>query len=461
MIAGQGIEQASFRGQRVLVLGLGRFSGGLETVRFLCAEGAEVCVSDSSAREALAEQAAACEALGAETRFGRQDATLLLGRDAVIVNPAIPFDHPLLAAAAERGVPVTTEINVVLARCRAPVYAVTGTKGKSTTSTLLARMLEAYGFTVHLGGNVGRALVARLDEIEPGHRVVLELSSFQLHHAHALGRSPHVAVVTNLLSDHLDRHGTQEAYAEAKRALLAYQGTDDIAVLPADDDAVRDAGWLEAGGARRVFYGPGGRFQLEGETVRCAETGRGADLAGMVLLGPHNRRNALTAAAAVLGTLDEGFQAVSAGARATQPLPHRLDPVAEVGGVLYLDDSNATHPNSTLAALAAIERPVVLIAGGKEKGADPEVLLHAIAQRAKAVVLIGSSAPRLQAGLAGRVPAEVATDIESAVRMAASAAAPGDVVLLSPAYSSLDQFASFAERGDRFQHAVRALAASP
>jgi UDP-N-acetylmuramoylalanine--D-glutamate ligase len=460
VIAQQGLEQASFRGKRVLVLGLGRFSGGMETVRFLRAEGADVCVSDRSARAALREQAEACEALGAEARFGPQDATLLLGRDVVIANPAIPFDHPLLVAAAERGVPVTTEINIVLARLKAPVYAVTGTKGKSTTSTLLARMLEAYGFQVHLGGNVGRALVAQLDEIGPDHRVVLELSSFQLHHAHALGRSPHVSIVTNLLSDHLDRHGTQDAYAEAKRAALAYQGADDVAVLPADDDAVRAAGWLESGGARRVLFGEGGRFHLEDDRVRCTESGRTAALDGMTLLGAHNRRNALTAAAAVLGTLEDGFAAVADGARATVALPHRLCPVAEVEGVLYLDDSNATHPNSTLAALAALSRPVVLIAGGKDKGADPTVLLRAIRQRVKAVVLIGSSTERLHAGLAGHVPVETANDIETAVRHAAAAAAPGDVVLLSPAYSSLDQFASFAERGDRFQAAVRSLAES-
>jgi UDP-N-acetylmuramoylalanine--D-glutamate ligase len=179
----------------------------------------------------------------------------------------------------------------------------------------------------------------------------------------------------------------------------------------------------------------------------------------MVLLGPHNRRNALTAAAAVLATLPDSAAAVTAGARATKPLPHRLAPVAEIGGVLYVDDSNATHPNSTLAALTALERPIVLIAGGKDKGADPGVLLAAVAGRAKAVVAIGTSAPRLLEGLAGRLPVEAAADIESAVLRAAALAAPGDVVLLSPAYSSLDQFTSFAERGERFQAAVRALTA--
>lgn len=459
MIGPAALERDSFAGRRVLVLGLGRFSGGMETARFLCAEGADVLVSDSGAPATLASQAAACEALGADVRLGPQDATLLLGRDVVIANPAIPFDHPVLEAARERGVPITTEINVVLARCRAPIYAVTGTKGKSTTCTLLARMLEACGHTVYLGGNVGNALVARLDEIEPEHRVVLELSSFQLWWAHQMAQSPHVTVVTNLLSDHLDRHGTQDAYADAKTAALRYQGPLDLAVLPADDAAVHAAGWMDEGRARRVLFGAGGRFHLDGAQVVCTATGGTADLDGLRLIGPHNRRNALAAAAAVLATHDDAWAAVTAGARATDPLPHRLAPVGDVRGILFLDDSNATHPNSTLAALEALDRPVVLIAGGKDKGADPGELVEAVAHGAKAVVLIGSSAERLAAALAGRVPVQQAPDMASAVRAAAATAAPGDVVLLSPGYSSLDQFTSFAERGARFQEAVRAFEA--
>jgi len=453
------LEARSFAGQRVLVLGLGRFSGGMETVRFLRAEGAQVLVSDRASRESLAEQVAACEALGAEVRLGSQDAGLLEDCDAVLVNPAMPFEHVVLEEARRRGLPLTTEINIVLARCPAPVFAVTGTKGKSTTSTLLARMLEAGGFHVHLGGNVGNALVARLGEIRPEHRVVLELSSFQLHWAHALRRSPHVTVVTNLLSDHLDRHGDQTRYAEAKRAALDYQGPEDLAVLPADDEAVRTAGWLEAGAARRVLFGPGGAFRLEGTRVCQTDAGRSVDLEGMALPGAHNRRNALAAAAAVLASNEDAWAAVRAGALATRPLPHRLAPVGEVDGVLFIDDSNATHPQSTLAALAALDRPLILIAGGKDKGADPAPLLAAIARRAKAAILIGSSAPRLLDGLRGRLPVSCAPDLDTAVRRGAEAADPGDIVLLSPAYSSLDQFTSFAERGARFAAAVRSLQA--
>ena len=318
-------------GRRVLVLGLGRFTGGVETVRFLRGEGADVIVSDTAARTDLEASAREAEALGAVLVFGRQTPTLLHDVDLVVANPAIPFDHPVLAAAEEQGLPVTTEMNLFLERVRAPVLGVTGTKGKSTTVTLLTAMLEAAGRTVHLGGNVGRSLVARVGDIAPEDLVVLELSSFQLHWTRGTGHSPHLTVVTNLFGDHLDRHGTLEHYAAAKRAALDAQGPDDVAVLPADDADVRAAGYLEAGPARRVLFGAGGNFQLNGTDV-VGPGGSRVELAGWPLWGAHNLRNALAAAVAALQVDDVRPEHVRAGAMATQPLPHRLAPVAEVGG---------------------------------------------------------------------------------------------------------------------------------
>lgn len=457
-------EAESFEGRRALVLGLGRFDGGLGTVRFLRGEGADVRVSDTAPREALADSATRAEALGARLVFGPQTVALLDGIDVVFANPAIPFDHPVLAAAETRGIPVTTEINVVLARCRAPIYGVTGTKGKSTTATLLAAMLRALGHRVHLGGNIGASVVDALGTIGPAERVVLELSSFQLHWAHRVRRSPQVAVVTNLLSDHLDRHGTQQHYADSKRAILDYQGEDDLAVLPAEDAAVAEAGWFRAGAARKVPWSTDGLLGLRDDLLVDVFE-RSASLAGMRLLGAHNRRNVLAAATAVLlrepaadGAASEAqLAAVAAAACAVEALPHRMQPVAEVDGVLYVDDSNATQPASTQAALAALERPVVLVLGGKDKGADVAALLDGVRARAKAVVVMGGSAAALAAALEGTLPVAHAADVEAAVVEAARMAAPGDVVLLSPAYASLDQYASFAERGDRFQAAVRAL----
>jgi UDP-N-acetylmuramoylalanine--D-glutamate ligase len=445
-------------GRRVLVLGLGRFTGGVETVRYLAARGADVVVSDTATRADLAESAAQVEALGAALVFGPQTPDLLDGIDLVVANPAIPFEHDVLRVAEARGLPVTTEMNLFLERVRAPVLGVTGTKGKSTTATLLAAMLEAAGRTVHLGGNVGRSLIAQVDEIAPGDLVVLELSSFQLHWTRRIGRSPHLTAVTNLFGDHLDRHGTLAHYAAAKRAALDAQGADDVAVLPADDADVRAAGYLEAGRARRVLFGRGGAYALDGARVRgpaclCV------DLAGFPLWGEHNLRNALAAAAAALQVDGVGPEHVRAGALAARPLPHRLAPVGEVAGVLYVDDSNATNPTSTRCALDASPRPAVVLIGGKSKGLDVEPLLDLLAARARAVVGIGTTGPDVVRRLAGRVHAvDGGATMETAVRAAAGIARPGDAVLLSPAFSSLDQYPSFVVRGRAFQEAVAALA---
>lgn len=444
-------------GRRVLVLGLGRFTGGVETVRFLRKEGADVVVSDTASRNDLEASALQAEALGAVLVFGRQTPTLLHDIDLVVANPAIPFDHPVLAAAAEQGLPVTTEMNLFLERVRAPVLGVTGTKGKSTTVTLLAAMLEAAGRTVHLGGNVGRSLIARVGAIAPEDLVVLELSSFQLHWTRGTGRSPHLTVVTNLFGDHLDRHGTLEHYAAAKRAALDAQGPGDVAVLPADDADVRAAGYLEAGPARRVLFGAGGDFRLDGTSI-VGPDGSRAELAGWPLWGAHNLRNALAAAAAALQVEDVRPEHVRAGAMATQPLPHRLAPVGEVGGVLYVDDSNGTNPTSTRCALEACPRPAVVLVGGKSKGLDIDPLLETLARGARGVVGIGTTGPEVVRRLAGRVHAvDGGEGMETAVRAAAKIARPGDAVLLSPAFSSLDQYASFVVRGRAFQDAVAAL----
>lgn len=445
-------------GRRVLVLGLGRFRGGVETTRFLRAAGAEVTVSDQAARAGLEGPAAEVEALGARVVFGPQEEGLLAGQDLVLASPAIPFDHPVLEAARARGIPTTTETNLVLETVRAPVYGVTGTKGKSTTAALLATLLTGLGRRVHLGGNIGRPLIARLGEIGPEDRVVLELSSFQLWWARTLGRSPAVAVVTNLMPDHLDRHGTLAEYARAKRAILDFQGPRDAAVLPADDEALRQAGFATAGQARRRWYGAHSEHRIEGDVAR---TPRGAiPLGGLGLMGAHNRRNALAALAAALEEPDAGPEPLARALAEARALPHRLEPVLEAQGVLFVDDSNATHPESTARALEALGRPAVLIAGGKDKGADPGPLLAAARRHARALVGLGSSGPALVAALAPHLPAHAAADVEAAVERAALWARPGDAVLLSPGYSSLDQFSSFAERGERFAAAARRWAAA-
>jgi UDP-N-acetylmuramoylalanine--D-glutamate ligase len=442
-------------GTRILVLGLGRFAGGVEVARFLAAEGAHCTVSDAAPRSALEAAAEEAEALGARLVFGPQTPALLDDCDGIIASPAIPFDHPLLAAAFARGVPITTESCLVLAYAPAPVFGVTGTKGKSTTSTLLAGILAAAGYRTHLGGNIGRPLVAQLTDMQPQDRVVMELSSFQLWWAARAGLAPRIAVMTNLFPDHLDRHGSFAAYAAAKRACFEGQGAEGVAVLPAGDEAVAAAGFLEAGAGRRVLHGAGTAYHLADGALVCE--GRVIPSHGLPLRGAHNHRNMLAAAAAARTDPGVVLDAVVDGLRGTTPLPHRLQPIAEIGGVQYVDDSNATNPESTRCALDAFPGPLVLLLGGKDKGIDLTPLLDEVRTRARAVVGIGTTGPTLVAALGDGPATETATDMRTAVAAAARLARPGDVVLLSPASSSLDQYASFAVRGDAFQAAVEQL----
>ncbi len=446
-------------GTRILVLGLGRFAGGVEMARFLGAEKAQCVISDTASRDALEQSVGEAEALGATLLIGPQTPDLLTDFDGVIASPAIPFDHPLLQAALDQHVPITTESCLVLAHAPAPVFGVTGTKGKSTTSTLLAAILGAAGFSTHLGGNIGRPLVAQLAYMQPEDRIVMELSSFQLWWAAREGLAPHVAVMTNLFPDHLDRHGDFADYAAAKRACFDGQGPRDFAVLPAGDEAIDAAGFRDAGAGQRVFHGPGTAYDIAGEALLCE--GHSIPVQDLSLRGAHNHRNMVAAAAAAMTDPGVDLPAVAAGLRATTPLPHRLEPVADVSGVQYVDDSNATNPESTRCALDALPGPVVLLLGGKDKGIDMSALLARIRTTVRAVVGIGTTGPRLVAALGDGPLTESATDMRTAVAAAARLARPGDVVLLSPASSSLDQYASFAVRGDAFRAAVEALRTHP
>ena len=297
--------------------------------------------------------------------------------------------------------------------------------------------------------------------MDAGDLILLELSSFQLWWTRRLGVAPHLMLLTNLFPDHLDRHGTLEAYAEAKRAAFDGQRAGDVAVLPRDDAAVGAHGFDTAGGARRVWFGAGTDLHLGGEGGRTLHLpGASLDIGQLPLLGAHNRRNVLAAAAAATCLDGVTPEAILAGAHATEPLPHRLRTVATVGGVRFIDDSNGTNPTSTRCALEAVEAPTVLLLGGKDKGLAMDALLAFVAQRAKAVVGIGTTGRDLAHALEGRVPAAYAANMEDAVRAAYAQCADGDVVLLSPAHSSFDQYPSFVARGQDFARVVAELEAS-
>ena len=419
---------------RVTVVGLGRFGGGVGVTRWLCSQGARVTVSDAAAAEALAESVRDLEGLDVALHLGAHDERDLLDADLLVVNPAVPKGIPLLARAAAASVPRTSEINLFLERCPARMAGVTGTAGKSTTTAMLGAML-ARRFTTHVGGNIGVSLLGGLDEMCGDHVVVLELSSFQLEDTPLAGISPHVALVTNLAPNHLDRHETYEAYARAKRNIFRFQRDGDVLLLNAACEDL--ASWRAPGAARTEF------FDAAGEPF---------DLA---LPGAHNQANAQAAwAAARQFGIDRATAAEAL--RDFTPLPHRLQFVAERDGVRYYNDSKCTTPQGAVVAMAAFApRTAVMIVGGYDKGVSFDSLGAALAEGAKAVVALGATggqiAGAVEAARDGDTPTvEIAADLPAAVALAAGRAGAGDAVLLSPACASYDMFTNYEHRGAAF-----------
>jgi len=432
---------ASLAGKRVTVVGLGRFGGGVGVTRWLCGQGAKVTVSDQAAESSLAESVRAVAGTRCAMHLGGHREEDFLQADLLVVNPAVPRDMPLLKAAESAGVRRTTEINLFLERCPAPVAGVTGTVGKSTTTAMTAEILSRRR-TAHLGGNIGKSLLESLRSIAPDHVVVLELSSFQLEDLPLIGISPHVATITNLAPNHLDRHRTMEAYAAAKQRIFAFQGADDVLILNAECAAT--AGWADAAPGRVEWFDPSDEpFELR-------------------LPGRHNQANA-QAAWVTARQFDVDRESAAAALRDFTGLPHRLQFVTEHNGVGYYNDSKCTTPEGAVVALESFpSRTAVVIVGGYDKGVCFRQLGEALAKSAKAVVAFGETrqkiASAVEAGRAFGCPAlELADDLASAVNVAASLVEPGDVVLLSPACASYDMFTNYEERGQRFTDLVRKL----
>jgi len=454
------------RGRRVTVMGLGRFGGGVGATRFLIERGSRVTVTDLADETMLAgslSEIADCEI--ERFRLGGHAEEDFLSADLIVASPAVPIDHPLLAAARSAGVPVTTEIGLFWANCGARVIGVTGSIGKSTTAAMIHAILAAAGKKAWLGGNIGVSLLPEVDRIAPGDWVVLELSSFQLEYLAPLRPRPVIAVVTNLRPNHLDRHGTLDRYRAAKQSLLRRQTAEDVTVLNADDPDVSN--WETA--ANRLSFGddsgsilragsPPGVF-LNGDGLIFRD-GRSSPRLPLVLNlpGAHHRLNAATAATAAFGAGIEP-QAIVAALANFRGLAHRLEVVGEFEGRLWVNDSKATTPESAIAALRSFGRPVRLIAGGADKGVDLSPVADEIARRGVAVYLSGRTAPSLAASLAarGHRAATVCDSFDASVTAAWNESRSGDVILLSPACASWGQFRDYRERGERFTRLAASL----
>lgn len=448
-------------GRAVLVLGLAR--SGTALARYLADAGAEVTVYDRRPAVEIAEAVAALDGREVQLALGvpEAEARVLLDRAELIftspsVSPRFPTTEPwlreALAAAEARGAELVSEVDLFLRLTRAGTIGVTGTKGKTTTTALIGAMLAAAGIPHEVGGNIGRPLVELADVLGPDDWAVLELSELQLP---TLSRGTDISVTTNILEDHLDRHGTVEAYRAVKARLTELAAPGGRVILNRDDPASRALGE----GLRTVPTWFGVRAGVEARVVEARIILDGTPLmpvAEVPLPGEHMLANVLAAALAASGA-GAPPAAIAAAIRGFAGVPHRLETLGERGGVRFVNDSQATIPLAAIAALRAFDPArVVLIAGGQGKGLDYRELGDAIAAHARAAVLIGETAPQLVDVVAGRVPVERAATMEEAVRVAAGIAEPGDVVLLAPAATSFDMFTDYAARGDAFRAAVAA-----
>ncbi len=454
-----------YRNRRVTVFGLGSFGGGLGAVEFLAARGARLTISDQRSSEQLADSHAALATYkDLNWQLGGHRAEDVLDAELVVVNPAVRRDHPLLLAAREKGIPLTSEINLFWQHNPAPVLAVTGSNGKSTTTAMLHNILQQTGRTVWLGGNIGRSLLPQVEAIRAEHLVLLELSSFQLTDLDRLQVSPHVSVVTNFSPNHLDWHDTLDHYRWAKQTMLRWQSPRDFAVLNADDNAVQT--WPTAGQTRWFGLQPlmhaGWSLHQNGTVVERTDDAVETEvpLTGWLTLpGRHNLTNALAAVTAAR-CVGASLAAIEAGLRTYQPLPHRLQWVGGAAGRDFYNDSLATTPESTIVALEAFDRPIVLLAGGYDKQVDLSAMATAIAQRCRAVACMGTTGPQLrelitQAPRNQAVVSPACQSFNEAFEWAMTQSLPGDVIVLSPGCASYDWFRNFADRGQQFVERAR------
>jgi UDP-N-acetylmuramoylalanine--D-glutamate ligase len=427
-----------------LVVGLAR--SGVAAALTLASRGERVLGLDAGSPAGLEPLAAA----GVELHLGVSGTALLERARAVVKSPGVPRSVEVLAGARERGIPVLGELELAWRLLPNEFIAVTGTNGKTTTVELIGFIHALAERPAAVAGNVGRALSSLVGVLDPAATIVCEASSFQLEDA--LAFAPEAGVLLNVTPDHIDRHGSFEAYLQAKLSLFAHQGNDDIAVAPAGL-GVEDLG----GCARRVCFGQGPGPELSEQAGQLWWNER--PLLGVEelrLRGRHNVQNAMAAAAVCLAR-GVDLDAVRAGLRTFTGVQHRLEEVATRAGVLFVNDSKATNVASTLVALEAFpgERNVHLILGGQGKDQDFTPLRDPIGRGCAAVYLIGRDAPLIDRDLDGvEIPVELSGTLERAVADAARAAAPGEVVLLSPACASFDQFTDFEDRGRRFRALV-------
>lgn len=444
------------KGKKVLVVGLGK--SGLAAALFLRRRGAQVTVSDVRSAEALAKDIPALLDEGVMVETGGHGLLTFRRQDLIVVSPGVPLDTPELVQVRNFGLPVIGELELAARFLKGKTLAITGSNGKTTTTALVGKILEEAGFPTLVGGNIGVPVVALIEESTPETWSVLEVSSFQLETTEQF--HPRIAVILNITPDHLDRHGTFENYALAKERIFAAQNAEDFVVLNADNPRAAAAGarstapvyWFSL--ARAVDRGA---WVESGNIVFRYDAGAEVEsilpLTSIPLKGDHNIENTLAAVCAsrLAGAAPEAIRDAVESFKAVE---HRLEYVATLNGVEFYNDSKATNVDATAKAIAAFPGGIQLILGGKDKNSDYTELNDLLRARVRAVYTIGSAAAKIESHLRGVVPIHHCETLDKAVHAAATAAHPGEIVLLAPACSSFDQFESYEHRGRVFKQLV-------
>jgi len=444
--------------KRVLVVGLGK--SGVASAVFLQDHGARVTVSDSKQEDQLRNEIPILLDRGITVESGGHGERTFRQQDLIVISPGVPVNAPALEPARKLGIPIIGEVELATRYMKGKLIAITGSNGKTTTTALAGEVVAAGGFPTLVGGNIGTPAISLVSESTEQTYTVLEISSFQLETVEQF--HAHVAVVLNVTPDHLDRHGTFDAYWAAKRRIFENQTAADFAVLNADDpEASKMSKGLKAqlrwfSRKREVEWGAfvrgGTMFYKDANGEREIMS-----LQDMQLKGAHNVENVLAAVAmgSILGIAPEKIREAVRNFKAVE---HRLEFVANVAGVDYYNDSKATNVDATIKALESFPRGIHIILGGKDKGSDYTVLKPLLAERVKRVYTIGAAAEKIESHLGDAVPLTRAVSLDVAVRKAAESATAGDVVVLAPACASFDQFSSYEHRGKVFKDLVQQLA---
>ncbi|NLY43869.1 MAG: UDP-N-acetylmuramoyl-L-alanine--D-glutamate ligase [Clostridiaceae bacterium] len=451
----------NMKGKSVAVIGIGVSNTPL--IRFLVELGAKVTAFDKKSEQELGNVYIQLKELGVEFSLG-DNYLDNLNHSIIFKTPGMRFDTPELLAAKENGSIITSEMEAFFDLCPAQIIAVTGSDGKTTTTTLIYEILKEKEYTCWLGGNIGKPLLSEIENIQPDHKVVLELSSFQLH---TMQSSPDIAVITNITPNHLDMHKSMEEYVDAKKNIFLHQAHNGKLVLNYDNDITRS---FEKEAKGRVIFFSRQSIPEQGVYVKdnsiCFKTGENEikimDTADILLPGIHNVENYMAAIAAVWEMVD--VESIKKVARTFNGVEHRIEFVREVAGIKFYNDSIASSPTRTIAGLNSFKQKVILIAGGYDKNIPFDKLGKVILDKVKVLVLIGKTAEKIAqavkdaAGLSVELPTILrCTSLEEAVKAAYSKAVNGDIVILSPACASFDMFKNFEERGNKYKEIVKGL----